>query len=281
VTSGPRAPSPGGGPDDAASHDAASRDAARADETKDRAAGQGAPRGGEAPSSGATPRRWAVGLALLAVIAAAAAVTRDLVRHRRADATWAEMRGRQTAARGDASYDGARSDALYEAVWGAREAVRRDATWLGLALLALAALAREARPRPVASPQALPPPQPPPRRAVARALGRTTREVAPAVAALAFGLALAERLDRGGHEASAALLGRLAPWLGAATATLALPAATGGPGAPVRRALAGAAALGAVVWLPVGGALALLLAPRAPRLARALAAPHRALAGLD
>ena len=134
------------------------------------------------------------GVVLLAAMLAWLAV--DLVAHADRLAAWGAVR----AQLGTAAYDAARSDRLYDAVYAARDALRRDATILGLVLLALAICAPAARPRaPLEQrePGAL------------RRLGGTLGDGALlglviTVLALASGTA-----DRSGSEALAAVLGRL------------------------------------------------------------------------
>jgi hypothetical protein len=259
------------------------------------------------PADGGRRSHLPRALALAAWVATGALVGRDLAVHHEADAAWARMRARQApspvgrtgggSGEGDAvatsrdvarrasptydpapaAYDAARSDALYEAVWQAREALRRDAVWFGLALLALAALSGAPQsPAPLdgAHPRA-------PRRAALRALGRTAVDGAPALIVAAAGIAAAESLGRGGSEAAVALLERLWPWLAAAASAWTIRPAAPVRAAALRRAVGGVAALGALLLLPFTAPVALLVATRAPRLAQKLAAPHRALAGLD
>lgn len=199
----------------------------------------------------------------------------DLVAHGVRQAAWSAVRAKL----GTAAYDAAQSDHLYDAVYAAREALRRDATILGLVLLALASCAPASRPR---APLGERVPSP------LRRLGATLCDGA-LLALVAAGLALATHAaDRSGSEALAALLGRLTPLVPLAvfallvrrqlvpSAWLAPPHSARGPGSTLARAL---------VTLPAA-ALALLLAPltvvlalRRPTLSAWLVAPHEALLG--
>lgn len=208
------------------------------------------------------------GVVLLCVALAWLAV--DLVAHRDRLAAWNAVRAQQ----GTAAYDSARSDRLYDAVYAARESLRRDATIVGLLLLALASCAPAARPRTPRTPSAL------------RRLGATIADGA-LLAFLMSGLALATRAaDRGGSEALAALLGRLTLLLPLAlfalaarrqlapSAWLAPPHGAHGSASTLVRTLV---TLPAAAFTLVLAPLTMLLALRRPSLSAWLIAPHEAL----
>jgi len=212
-------------------------------------------------------------LAILAVVLAWLAV--DLVAHADRHAAWSAVR----AQLGTANYDAARSDRLYDAVYAARDALRRDAMILGLVLLVLAICAPAKRPaasRAQVEPDAL------------RRLGATLGDGA-LLTLVAGGLALASRTaDRGGSEALAAVLGRLTLLLPLAIFALAerrqrLPSSWL---TPQRTARTPANTLARALLTLPAAALVLLLAPftvvlalRRPTLTAWLVAPQEALLG--
>lgn len=209
-------------------------------------------------------------LLLIAVCGVAGLLGMDALAHAQRHAAWASMRARL----GAPTYDAARSDSLYDAVFTAREALRRDASLLGVLLIALGASAPPTQRDPRGSPSAL------------RRLAATIADGA-TLSTLAVLLGLAARTaDLDGSEAVAAVLGRLVWLVPPATLALALrrgiaPSSRLAPpeSAPTSmRALAGA-----LLTLPAA-AFALLVSPvvaplaaRRPRLTGWLVAPHEAL----
>lgn len=150
-------------------------------------------------------RGWQL-TALLAFCVTLAWLTVDLVAHAERHAAWTAVR----AQLGTTRYDASRSDQLYDAVFETRDALRRDATILGIVCIALALVAPVAPRRTRAKSSA-------PRR-LAGMLGDGAL-LALIGAALALG---ADTADRRGSEALAAVLGRLVVPLSIAVLALAL-----------------------------------------------------------